>query len=74
MFSLPNIISLKKLGWGEITEIEVIASVHIQQNCTKFLLEDLKERDQLGYLGIYGKIILKWVWQRKGVMKWNEFT
>jgi hypothetical protein len=38
------------------------------------LLEALKERDQLGYLGIYGKIILKWAWQRKGVMKWTEFT
>jgi hypothetical protein len=34
--------------------------------CTKFRLGNLKERDHLEDLGIYGRIILEWILWKQG--------
>jgi hypothetical protein len=51
-------ISVSLLNDGRLRQAGHVA--HIIRN-TKFWLINLKRRDYLGYLGIDGKIILKWI-------------
>jgi hypothetical protein len=39
-----------------------------------YLLENLKKRDHLGYLGVDGRIILKRMLKKCGVTVWSGFA
>jgi hypothetical protein len=50
-----------------------VARVRDTRNAYKFLLGNLKGRDYSEDLGVYGRIILKWVLKKFCVKSWTGF-
>ena len=57
---------IETMRWAEL-----VARMDVEEAYTRFWWRNLRERDYLGYPGVDGRIILRWIFRRWDVGVWT---